>query len=66
MSFNSILLPKQVLKTDFWHLMGSPLSSVLAEACSMQDLENKAVTNNNNIKTWDVLATVKKDKIDNI
>jgi aspartyl/asparaginyl-tRNA synthetase len=32
--------------------MGSPLSSFLAEAV-MQDLENKAVTNNNDIKTWD-------------
>ena len=47
--------------------MGSPLSSFLAEAV-MQDLEHKAVTNNNDIKTWDryvydVLATVKKDKI---
>ena len=43
--------------------MGSPLSSFLAEAV-MQDLENKAVTNNNDIKTWDryvddVFATVK-------
>ena len=50
--------------------MGSPLSSFLAKAV-MQDLEHKAVTNNNDIKTWDryvddVLATVKKDKIDNI
>ena len=37
----------------------------------MQDLERKAVTNNNDIKTWDryvndVLAIVKKDKVDNI
>ena len=44
--------------------MGSPLSSFLAEAV-MQDLEHKAVTNNNGIKTWDryvddVLASVKK------
>ena len=48
--------------------MGSPLSSLLAEAV-MQDLEH--VSNNNDIKTWDRyaddgLATVKKDKIDNI
>ena len=50
--------------------MGSPLSSFLAEAV-MQDLENRSVTNNNDIKTWnryvdDVLATVKKDKTDDI
>ena len=37
----------------------------------MQDLESKAVTNNDDIKTWDryvddVLATVKKDKTDDI
>ena len=49
---------------------GSTLSSFLAEKV-MQDLERKAVTNNNDIKTWDryeddVLATVKKDKVDNI
>jgi hypothetical protein len=48
----------------------SPLSSFLAEAV-MQDLESKAVTNNDDIKTWDwyeddVLATVKKDKTDDI
>lgn len=50
--------------------MGSPLSSFLAEAV-MQDLECKAVTNNNDIKTWyryvdDVFAKVKKDKTDDI
>ena len=50
--------------------MGSPLSSFLAEAV-MQDLEKRYVTNNNDIKTWnryvdDVLATVKKDKTDDI
>ena len=50
--------------------MGSPLSSFLAEAV-MQDLEKRSVTNNNDIKTWnryvdDVLATVKKDKTDDI
>ena len=50
--------------------MGSSLSSFLAEAV-MQDLEKRSVTNNNNIKTWnryvdDVLAAVKKDKIDDI
>ena len=50
--------------------MASPLSSFLAEAV-MQDLESKAVTNNDDIKTWDryvddVLATVKKDKTDDI
>ena len=50
--------------------MGSPLSSFLAETV-MQDLERKAVTNNNDIKIWDryvddVLATAKKDKVDNI
>jgi aspartyl/asparaginyl-tRNA synthetase len=50
--------------------MGSPLSSFLAEAV-MQDLESKAVTNNDDIKTWDryvddVLATVKKNKTDDI
>jgi hypothetical protein len=50
--------------------MGSPLPSFLAEAV-MQDLEKRSVTNNNDIKTWnryvdDVLATVKKDKTDDI
>ena len=50
--------------------MGSPLSSFLAEAV-MQDLEKGSVTANKDIKTWkryvdDVLATVKKDKTDNI
>ena len=50
--------------------MGSPLSRFLAEAV-MQDLEKRSVTNNNDIKTWnrhvdDVLATVKKDKTDDI
>ena len=50
--------------------MGSPLSSFLAETV-MQDLEKRSVTNNNDIKTWnryvdDVLATVKKDKTDDI
>jgi hypothetical protein len=50
--------------------MGSPLSSFLAEVI-MQDLEKRSVTNNNDIKTWnryvdDVLATVKKDKTDDI
>jgi aspartyl/asparaginyl-tRNA synthetase len=50
--------------------MGSPLSSFLAEAV-MQDLESKAVTNNDDIKTWDryiddVFATVKKDKTHDI
>ena len=50
--------------------MGPPLSSFLAEAV-MQDLESKAVTNNNDIKTWDryvddVFATVKKDKTKDI
>ena len=49
--------------------MGSPLSSFLAEAV-MQDLEKRSVTNKD-IKTWkqyvdDVLATVKKDKTDEI
>ncbi len=51
-------------------LMGSPLSSFLAEAV-MQDLESKAVTNNSDMKTWgryvdDVFATVKKDKTKDI
>ena len=37
----------------------------------MQDLESKAVTNNNDIKTWDryvddVFATVKEDKTEDI
>ncbi len=50
--------------------MGSPLSSFLAEAV-MQELESKAVTNNNDIKTWDryvddVFATVKKDKTEDV
>jgi aspartyl/asparaginyl-tRNA synthetase len=50
--------------------VGSPLSSFLAEAV-MQDLEKRCVTNNNDIKTWnryvdDVLATVQKDKTDDI
>ena len=51
--------------------MGSPLSSFLTEAV-MQDLEKRSVTNNNDIKTWnryyvvDILAAVKKDKIDDI
>ena len=52
--------------------MGSPLSSFLAEAViCMQDLEKRSVTGNKDIKTWkryvdDVLATVKKDKTDDI
>ena len=50
--------------------MGSLLSSFLAEAV-MQDLEKRSVTDNKDIKTWkryvdDVLATVKKDKTDDI
>ena len=50
--------------------MGSPLSSYLAEAV-MQDLEKRSVTGKKDIKTWkryveDVLATVKKDKTDDI
>ena len=50
--------------------MGSPLSSFLAEAV-MQDLEKRSVTHNPDIRTWnryvdDVLATVKKDKTDDI
>jgi hypothetical protein len=50
--------------------MGLPLSTFLAKAV-MQDLESKAVTNNDDIKTWyryvdNVLATVKKDKTDDI
>ena len=50
--------------------MGSPLSSFLAEAV-MQDLEKRSVTGNKDIKTWkryvdDVLATVEKDKTDDI
>ena len=50
--------------------MGSPLSSFLAEAV-MQDLEKRSVTNNTDIKTWeryvdDVLATVKRDKTEDI
>ena len=50
--------------------MGSPLSSFLAEAV-MQDLESKAVSNNDDIETWDryvddVLDTVKKRKTDDI
>ena len=50
--------------------MGTPLSSFLAEAV-MQDLEKRSVTGNKDIKTWklyvdDVLATVKKDKTDDI
>ncbi len=50
--------------------MGSPLSRFLAEVV-MQDLESKAVTNNNDIKTWDryvddVFATVKKDKTEDV
>ena len=50
--------------------MGSPLSSFLTEAV-MQDLEKRSVTNNTNIRTWDryvdnVLATVKKDKTEDI
>ena len=49
---------------------GSPLSSFLAEAV-MQDLEKRSVANNTNIRTWDryvddVLATVKKDKTEDI
>jgi hypothetical protein len=37
----------------------------------MEDMESKALTNNDNIKTWDryvddVFATVKKDKTDDI
>ena len=50
--------------------MGSPLSSFLAEAV-IQDLEKRSVTNNTDIKTWDryvddVLATVKRDKTEDI
>ena len=50
--------------------MGSPLSSFLAEAV-MQDLEKRSVTNNTHSKTWDrfvddVLATVKRDKTEEI
>ena len=50
--------------------MGTPLSSFLAEAV-MQDLEKRSVTGNKDIKTWklyvdNVLATVKKDKTDDI
>ena len=50
--------------------MGSPLSSFLAEAV-MQDLEKRSVTNNVNFRTWvryvdDVLATVKRDKTEDI
>ncbi len=50
--------------------MGSPLFSFLAEAV-MQDLEKRSVTHNPDIKTWNryvehVLATVKKDKTDDI
>ncbi len=51
--------------------MGSPPSSFLAEVV-MQNLEKRSVaTNNPDIKTWnryvdDVLATVKKDKTDDI
>ena len=51
-------------------LMGSPLSSFLAEAV-MQDLEKRSVTSNANIRTWDryvddVLAMVKKNKTEDI
>ena len=50
--------------------MGSPHSSLLAEAV-MQDREKRSVTNNSNIKTWDryvddVLATVKKEKTNEV
>ena len=50
--------------------MGSPLSSFLAEAV-LQDLEQKAVDNNDSIRTWeryvdDIFATVKTNDIDNI
>ena len=50
--------------------MGSPLSSFLAEAV-LQDLEQKAVTDNPHIKLWDryvddVGAIVKTKEIDNI
>jgi hypothetical protein len=52
--------------------MGSPLSSFLIAEAVMQDLEKRSVTNNNNMKTWtcryvdDILATVKKDKTNEI
>ncbi len=52
--------------------MGSPFSSFLAEAVMQDlDLEKRSVTHNPDIKTWnryvdDVLATVKKDKTDDI
>ena len=50
--------------------MGSPLSSFLAEKV-MQDPEKRSVTHNPDNKTWnkyveDVLATVKKDRTDDI
>ena len=50
--------------------MGSPLSSFLVEAV-VQDLEKRYVTNKDNIRTWDryvddVLATVKRDKTEDI
>ncbi len=52
--------------------MGSPLSGFLADhEAVVEDLESKAVTNNNDIKTWDryvddVFATVKKDKTEDV
>ena len=50
--------------------MGSPLSSLLAEAV-MQDLEKRTVTNNPHIKSCnryvdDGFATVKKNKTDDV
>ena len=50
--------------------MGSPLSSFLAEAV-LQDLERKAVTNNNAIGIWDryvddVFSTVKTNHINDV
>ena len=50
--------------------MGSPLSSFLVEAV-LQDLERKAVTNNNAIGIWDryvddVFSTVKTNHINDV
>ena len=57
-------------RQTFGSPMGSPLSSFLAEAV-MQDLEKRPVTNDDSIRTWgryidDVLATVKRDKTEDI
>ena len=69
MSLHKSFFRKLLLETNFWYNYGIS-SSFFAEAV-MQDLEKRSVTNNNDIKTWnryidEILAAVKKNKIDDI